>query len=169
MKEGPITLVVEPPANITLARIGWLTSAYLFAFYTFGYRYIFQSCLDQVRQAIRHSFSGQINNGLEFSNEKILTIARWDDIVSIEPRIGLLVPVDSARQAYMRVDFRDVHIRMPVFCRYSIKWDGEPTAADLEREFVVDGTTHQPHDELCQWEDGFGAPTYILEGRTISG
>ena len=166
MKEG-ITLIRNPPPNLFLARAGWLTSAYLFAFYAFGYRYIFQSCLDEVRQSILLSFTKQIDSKLAFSNDKILTVAKWNEKVYNKPHIGVLMPVNPERQAYMRIDFRDTHIRMPVFWKYSAGWDGELIEEDLEREFILDGTGHQPHNELCDWENGFGAPDYCVKGKEL--
>jgi hypothetical protein len=168
LSEGPITIIVEPPSvNIALARIGWLTSAYLFAFYTFGYRYILQAKLDEVRTLIRESFSGRTNNTLEFAAEKQLTVARWDKVITDEPQIGMRIPADVSQSVYMRVDFRDVHVRLPVSYQYSIAWDDEPTDKDLEREFFFDGTSHRPHNGICHWEDGFGNPSHIVEGKNI--
>lgn len=43
------------PKNRLLAQAGLLTSAYLLVFYLCGYGYIFQSCLDPVRNYIRSS------------------------------------------------------------------------------------------------------------------
>jgi hypothetical protein len=168
MKEGPISIIVEPPpVDVSLARIGWLTSAYLFAFYTFGYRYIFQSCLDKVRKHIIASFAGKTDASLSFAPEKDLTVARWDEIASPEPSISIAIPADKNGLIYMQVNFRDVHIRMPVSCIYSIVWDGEPTPEDLAHRFFIDGTSHIPHDGICQWEDGFGEPPYGVEGKTM--
>jgi len=51
------TIYIGPPHELKseLSMAGWITSAYLFAFYTLGYRYILHPALDNVREYIWQS------------------------------------------------------------------------------------------------------------------
>ena len=172
-QDGPISIIVESSVNLRLARVGWLTSAYLLAFYTFGYRYIFQRGLDPVRDIIRKSFDKIVDETLEFDHRKFLTVGRWDDILQPEPRIGIMLPIDRSLQSYMSVDFQSVHIRMPAQYRYDIVWEEASQIEDSEdnednvQSFFVDGSGHLPHNDECHWEDGFGKIDYTIGGEEM--
>ena len=60
-QQKPISYVVHPLHDLkpSLARVGWITSAYLFAFYSLGYRYILHPGLDSVRAYIIKSFKSE--------------------------------------------------------------------------------------------------------------
>jgi len=49
-----MNMIIEPTSliNADVTKAGWITSAFLLAFYTFGYRYIANDYMDPVRKYI---------------------------------------------------------------------------------------------------------------------
>jgi len=96
-----------------LAKVGWMTSAYLLAFFTFGYRYILDDALGPLRDYILSSFGddpGVAN--LPASDEIGLTecgVCPPHD----EPEIGLVIPLDGHTPVHLQISFLDYHMRLP--------------------------------------------------------
>jgi hypothetical protein len=102
--------------NWPLAQVGWLTSAYLFAFYSFGYRYILQSCLNPVRNIILHSKPEKRDKQLDFQETKDITVRLCSEPTHFcsDPIIGLVVPFDDQTPFHQEVSFLSYHVRLPV-------------------------------------------------------
>jgi hypothetical protein len=122
--EEPIDLVIYPPRakpsqpfgspnNGPLVQVGLLTSAYLLAFYQYGYAYIFQTCLDPVRNYIQQSFEGNVDNRLNFHESKDMCVGAGSDHIHPEPEIGLVISLDEQVPRYQGVQFLYYHVRLP--------------------------------------------------------
>jgi hypothetical protein len=66
-QKDKFALIIEPPHELKseLSPVGWISSAYLLAFYTFGYRYILDASLDIVRDYILKSFDDNASANLK--------------------------------------------------------------------------------------------------------
>lgn len=114
MNGGQVDLVVYPPRNLDakLAQIGWLTSGYLLAFYTFGYRYIFNNALDPVRDAILSSFErDNARQGIPDSTE--IGVEKYEESLCTSPRISLAIPCSGLVPVHLQVDYLNYRVSLP--------------------------------------------------------
>jgi hypothetical protein len=93
-----------------IAKVGWLTAAYLMAFHAFGYRYILHPWLNPVRQCILDSFD---NNKPLFPESNVLQVRGCDKHGFQDPVVSVIVTPDGTHPVYVQVDFWDFHIRLP--------------------------------------------------------
>lgn len=155
-------------ADRKLAYAGWLTSAYLFAFYTFGYRYVFQNALDPVRDYIRQSFQEQTDNRLYFHRTKNLAVQTCKTHNYQEPKIIYHTKTQgSAVPHHLEVSLLDYHVRLPMPLK---EYEEIPVdlLPDPEMVLAADATGHTPHDEECIWEQLLNEPEYEVIGTTLS-
>ena len=124
---GPINITVYPPrahprnpfgdpTNAPLAQAGFLTSAYLMAFFEYGYRYILQTCLDPVREYIQQSFEKKVDERLKFEEAKDTCVQFCTDTSHYreDPEIGFSVVPDKKTPLFQEVRFLNYHIRLPI-------------------------------------------------------
>lgn len=106
------SLTIPPHANIRpeVARVGWLTAAYLMAFRAFGYRYILHPWLNPVRQCILDSFD---NDKPVFPESEVLQIRQCKEHNCEDPTIEVVVTPDGDHPVHVQVDFWNFHIRLP--------------------------------------------------------
>ena len=109
------SMIVPPPKGFdsNLARVGWLTSAYLLAFYTFGYRYIFHKSLDAIREYILASFDEEAMKKLPFPNSDVISVRACDEHYYNDPRIELDIPVDGNLPIHIEVSFLGYRVALP--------------------------------------------------------
>lgn len=109
------SLLIEPPHELRseLSPVGWITSAYLLAFYTFGYRYIFHTGLDVVRNYILKSFDDNENKNLETPKSPNFGLTECEKHNFENPEIALIIPMDKKTPIHLQVSFLDYHIRLP--------------------------------------------------------
>jgi hypothetical protein len=125
--EGPVNITVYPPrgkpskpfgdpTNDPLVQAGFLTSAYLLAFYQYGYRYILQTCLEPVRAYIKDSFNKKVDNRLDFQETKdtCVRICFEPTHFCSDPEISLVIPSIEEIPFHQEVRFLNYHIRLPV-------------------------------------------------------
>ena len=117
-RDETFTMLVYPPHELkpVLAQIGWITSAYLLAFYSLGYRYILQSDLDPVRSLVQASFTGNESARLGFLETDALGVFTCDIHFCDDPSIVLIVPLDGTRSTYLEISLFNYHIRLPFRC-----------------------------------------------------
>lgn len=111
-KEKPFSMIVYPFHKIKpfLSEVGWITSAYLLAFYTFGYRYICNPDLNRVREYITHSFTDKPDPPPKDEDFKIQECSSHS---FQEPQIGLVIPLDGKTPVHIEISLFDYHIRLP--------------------------------------------------------
>jgi hypothetical protein len=127
--------IKETEPRPELAPVGWITSAYLFAFYTFGYRYILHPMLDPIREYILSSFDKEQSKNLKMSypsfglqedKNKFTEAPTIEIIISLEPEVAYLqihlftyqiklpfhyVPI--ALSAFVHLQMPDINERLP--------------------------------------------------------
>lgn len=99
-----------------LAQVGWLTSAYLFAFYEFGYDYIFSPYLDPVRYYIQKSLSEEPDKTtLNFDRSKNMCVGVYSEPANSPPNpiVGFVIPTNKEIPIHTEVRFLDYYIRLP--------------------------------------------------------
>ena len=105
-----------------LATVGWITSAYLLAFYAFGHRYAFHEALDPVREYILTSFEDIGPERLVLPASIVLDLNECTAHFFEDPEIGLLVPFDGSLNVHLQVSFLDYHVRLPFhFVRFVLQ------------------------------------------------
>ncbi len=155
------------PHNWQLAQAGWLTSAYLFAFYTFGYRYVLQTELDQVRNYIKRSFTGNVDDSLAPAPAKNLSVQTCEYCNYLEPEIAYVMKtIGTEEPHHLEVSFLDYHIRLPLPLQFPI---GIPADLfnDPKMKLVQSAVGHIPHEGKCSWEETLNDPDYSVIGGKI--
>jgi hypothetical protein len=104
------------PANAPLVQAGFLTSAYLLAFYEYGYRYILGTFLDPVRNYIKGSWNRVVDSRLNFEESKDICVWRCSEPTHFcdDPQIGFVIPANEETPFHQEVRFLNYHIRLPV-------------------------------------------------------
>lgn len=116
-----------------VARVGWITAAYLACFRAFGYRYILHPWLNPVRQVIFDSFT---NDEPTFHESDTLQIRVCDEHDSDEPKIGVIITPDGSLPVYVQIDYWNYHIRLPMPFRRSDVLEAM-VAIEVEKGFVI--------------------------------
>lgn len=152
-----------------IARVGWLTAAYLMAFYTFGYRYILHLWLEPVRKCILDSFK---ENEPTFLKSDILQVNQCNEHDYDDPNISVIVPIKGTHPVYIQVDFWNYHIRLPfhfnselfrAFITMGLPDDFElPVESDGLLGIEVQCTKTDLHE--CDWDYILGKPFSDLSG-----
>jgi len=109
------SLIIEPPHKLKseLSPVGWITSAYLLAFYTFGYRYILHPGLGIVRDYILKSFDDKTSTGLEVPKLDNFGLTECKEHNFEDPEIALIIPADEKTRIHLQISFLDYHVRLP--------------------------------------------------------
>ena len=117
-KEEPVSIFIDATPlgknkpKPDLAPVGWITSAYLFAFYTFGYRYILHPMLDVVRKYILNSFDETKHAELKM-DQNIFDFRECDGKYFDSPDMELIMPLDNKESVYLQVSILRYQIRLP--------------------------------------------------------
>lgn len=111
-RDNSFSLIVYPFHEMKpyLAEVGWITSAYLLAFYTFGYRYILNKDMNIVRDYISKSFTNAPDPRPELDD---FGMQECNIHYSQEPEIGLVIPLDGKVGVHLEISLFDCHIRLP--------------------------------------------------------
>ncbi|MBZ0292234.1 MAG: hypothetical protein K8L99_06665 [Anaerolineae bacterium] len=160
--------VLPHDANWHLAQAGWLTSAYLYAFYTFGYRYIFHKSLDLVRNYILSSLDGSTNSSLDYRPDKVLSARTCSVHYSEQPNIMYMIPtLETAQIHFLEVSFLDYHVRLPGRDVHLVAKANEQTP-DPDFQIGMASEGHIAHVERCHWDDLFDPVNYCVVGNKFS-
>ena len=115
----PININIDsvPAKSVTpnpeQAPVGWITSAYLFAFYTFGYRYILHSNLEPVRKYIISSFDKANVHSLDAKKDEAFELREYEEKYFHDPEMNLIVPIDNRNYVYLEINFLRYQIKLP--------------------------------------------------------
>ncbi len=167
-KQIPCDIIVMPhDANWQLAQVGWLTSAYLYAFYTFGYQYVLQSTLDPVRDYIKRSFSGITDNQLLLDKHKDILVQPCELHNFQEPNMEFIMHTQGSNvPCHLEISLVHYHIRLPIPLKSPIEISVDDLP-DSQMVLAADATGHIPHDETCYWEELLAEPDYEIIGNEI--
>jgi len=112
---APCSIVIHPHHELKsdLARAGWITSGYLLAFWSLGYRYILSEYLHPIRRYILDSFEQADGQALEFPEVESFGLHECGVHYCTEPELVLVVPLDEETPVYLQVSFLDYHVRLP--------------------------------------------------------
>jgi hypothetical protein len=113
-RREPLSISVYPPHELKpeLPPVGWTTSAYLMAFYCFGYRYILHSMLDPIRDYILNSFENNPTE-LRLPTPDVFAIGRYEDKCFPDPMIFLAIPLDGTTSIHLQIIFLEYMVKLP--------------------------------------------------------
>jgi hypothetical protein len=169
--DSKFDMIVHPQNSLrpVLWRVGWLTSAYLYTFYTFGYRLILHPEFDPVRRVISDSFIADKRKEFEFPESNYLRVIACGAHNSPEPRMTIAVPVKANEYAHIEVDFLNYHVKLPFVADEQIFWwivfqmlpDFDTRLIELRQEnnrpkIELHCTKTRHHD--CMWDYVLGKP-----------
>jgi hypothetical protein len=109
------SILINPDRRLApkLPQAGWIASAYLFSFFTFGYRYILQEQVDKrVRSLIVHALYGDIDL-LEFPLESNFAVYEISTVSVSNAELGVVVPAQKDVNVYLRIRFLHNEVRLP--------------------------------------------------------
>lgn len=107
-----MNMIIEPTSliNADVTKAGWITSAFLLAFYTFGYRYIANDYMDPVRKYIWDFLNGRtspipgsVSMG-EYKNKQIYYS---------EPQLEVNVPLNPPDPVSVQVKLYSYVVNLP--------------------------------------------------------
>lgn len=107
-------LTIHPPEDFIpgIVHGGWITSAYLMAFYALGYRYIMQSGMQTVRNFIIDSFNNK-SKELPLPSFDNFKIENFVNKYFPHPLISLVFPLRDKAKVYLFVAFLDKAVTLP--------------------------------------------------------
>jgi hypothetical protein len=165
--------------NWYLAQAGWLTSAYLFAFYVFGYKYIFHTALDPVRNYILQSFENKVDSRLTMHTCSKMSVQTCTLHKNSEPVIVYQIQTEGKpKPHHLEVSFLDYHVRLPLGMRKSQIWTETDISEILGSQttmleqipdnamLAMDVSDHRPHGGNCIWDKIMAVNNYdIVENQ----
>lgn len=110
-----VSVLIHPPKNLDLDIVpaGWITSAYLMAFYALGYRYILDSSLNIVREYINASIRGSDSEKKHLPRDENFTIREYRSAFYTNPEINFIIPWAEKKLVYLQINFFRYEIRLP--------------------------------------------------------
>lgn len=110
------SVIVNQPKEFkpNLVSAGWITSAYLMAFYTFGYRYILHTEFNFIREYIQSSFDPDLEKTLVLPATEDFHIYTSDEVNFPDPAIRISIPVNSDQKVRLEVCFLKYEVSLPL-------------------------------------------------------
>lgn len=99
--------------NLTIA--GWITSAYLFAFYRLGYRYILHDTLAPVREYIIRSSIKSNAETIVLPASPVISFQEYKKLYFPDPELHLIIPINGKRYVHLQISFLKYQVRLPFF------------------------------------------------------
>lgn len=162
-------ILIMPQFDIKLALVGWLTSAYLFAFYTFGYRYIFHKNLDKVREIILNSLKDNVVHEFDSTAKSNLSSYSCSQHFYESPTILYITPIQGLDQRhFIEISFLDHHVRLPGRNFYIEQIASDLSKVEDNTRIAIAPNKHIPHDGFCEWDELFADVNYQVVGNAIS-
>jgi len=158
----------HPELREDIARVGWLTAAYMLAFYTFGYRYILHRQLDPVRDCIVRSFGNVAQKNMKIPKSDDLRLQECKECYYEDPEIAMIVPLNGKVPVHLEVSFLDYHIKLPLHAAplvlqalIDLNLDRaellpSPAGSEPFLKVAVACTKRDRHD--CRWDYVLGKP-----------
>jgi hypothetical protein len=159
-----------------LVQAGWYASAYLMAFYTFGYRYILKAYLDPIRRFIlasyQETFALEAGRRLDGSDHVELDELPWavrkHDAIYPEPDIKLVLPLNE-HPHHIAVNIDRYGLRLPLK-DLSLKLNISPEPLPrlkLPDSLSFDATGMTPNDKSEIFDVAFGNTDYQVDGIQV--
>lgn len=166
-------MLIHPPRMLKteLPRAGWITSAYLFAFFHFGYRYILHDCCNKVRQYILDSFELD-DKELVFQESGTFSAKTCDCHFFNDPFLFVAVPLDGDTPIYLDIRFLDYQVFLPFHCdvevlnarlyleleEQGIDEEGIKELISLNSEPHIQVSCTKRDNHVCLWDFVLGRP-----------
>jgi hypothetical protein len=99
--------------SLELARSGWITSAYLMAFFSLGYRYILNPILNPVRTLIIQSFDKSVSKQLGHQDTENFAVNEYISKYFNNPELKAIIPLDQNKLPYLQISFCEYQIKIP--------------------------------------------------------
>jgi len=113
----PMKVHLPRDGSAPIARAGWVQAAYLTAFYTLGYRYVFQSSVQPVYDYIQNSYHKSSDALYASANNSATSIYENKEFNIVgHPLIELMIPLNSDVPFTLRVSLLNYHIHLPIEC-----------------------------------------------------
>jgi hypothetical protein len=140
-----LRITIHPPHEYksNLVRAGWVTDAYLMAFYTFGYRYILNKDLDFIRAYITSSFNPDYESTLALPAREDFHIYTGDNIDYPDPAIRISIPLTSNVSVRLEVCFLKYEVCLPL-----------PLEPDYFKAWLSVVIKHLPQQQLPPAKEG---------------
>ena len=113
--QKPVAGIVNPYQELRpeVVRAGWITSAYLMAFYGLGYRYILHRSLNPIRQYIQQSFVPITAKALVNPKANNFIVREYKDNYFPDPELLFIYPLESGKLVYLQINCLKYEIRLP--------------------------------------------------------
>jgi hypothetical protein len=110
-----VSILIHPHKNLDSEKVpaGWITSAYLMAFYTLGYRYILDSSLSAVRDYINAYIKGGDSEKIPLPKEENFAIREYKSAFYLNPEINFIIPWAEKKLVYLQINFFRYEVRLP--------------------------------------------------------
>lgn len=114
-KSESVSILIHPPKGLDHQKVpqGWITSAYLMAFYSLGYRYIIDSSLNPVRDYIRKTLDENNSEKVNYPQDENFTIREYKSAYCSDPEINFIIPWVAEKLVYLQVKFSRYEVRLP--------------------------------------------------------
>lgn len=111
-----VSLNVHSPRDgvAPIAKAGWVQAAYLMAFYTFGYRYIFQPSAQIVYDYIQNSYQLDTKSFNTIRTPSSIQVKICDNCWDIHPNVKLIIPADHTLPPFIEISLLNYHIHLPI-------------------------------------------------------
>jgi hypothetical protein len=137
-KQEQVTVIVHPYPEFKSKFVpaGWMTSAYLMAFYHLGYRYVLDSTLAPVRDYILKSFEPDAEKNLVLPDDDDFSIRKNESDYFPDPELFFVCPLEKNQKVYLQVNFLKYEIRLPFrYSRLVFEWIVKKSIPDIEDKF----------------------------------
>jgi len=117
-----VNIVVHPYKDLKpeLVGSGWVTAAYLMAFFRLGYRYILTKKLNIVRTYIVQSFDRNSVKKQVNPDEKYFTIKEHNSEYFTDPELLFIIPYEKDKLVYLQINCCEYEIRLPFWYDRSV-------------------------------------------------
>jgi hypothetical protein len=139
-KHDQVTVIVNPSLELKpqFIRAGWITSAYLMAFYYLGYRYILHPSLDPVRDYILQSFEPIASMNLIHPDKPNFTLREYETRFFPDPELCIIYPLENNQKVYLQVNYSKYEIRLPFrYYRLAFEWFVKMWMPDYEEKLPL--------------------------------
>ena len=144
------TVTILPPNEYkqNLVGYGWITSAYLMAFYTLGYRYILHRDFDFIRDYILSSFDSKQKETPTLQGSEDFHIITEGKINFPDPEVRISIPMIGDGKVGLEVCFLRYEISLPIllhpnlfygfksYCLRQVSGQSLPPASDGDVPYI---------------------------------
>lgn len=117
-------LHILPPREYkpNLVSAGWITCAYLMAFYTLGYRYILNEELNFIRRYIFSSFEPDQDKNMELQPSEDFHIYTDKTVDFPNPEVRITIPLKGNGKVHLEVCFLQYVVSLPILMEPNFYW-----------------------------------------------